>query len=465
MKIDRYFMPYQQRWLNDKSRTKMAVKSRRVGLTYAQSYEDVRDAVTGDGMDVYFSSADEDASKRYIKYCVRWARIMNLAFSDLGERIIDERRNIKVKELKFDNSKTIFAMTSNPRAFRSTGGKVVLDEFAHHEDQKGMWKAARPATTWGFPVRMISSLNGTGNLFYDKWKEAERPNSTTSVHFIDIYQAVNEGLADRICDRPLSAEERAAWIANEKRETGDEDTWAQEYECKPLDEDSIWLGWDDVVAAAHDDAGKPDHYAGGNCYVGWDVALVRDLSVIWVLEKVGDVLVTREVITMKKSRTAEQLAELARVFSTYRVIRAVLDESGLGKPFVHLAQDKHGVMRVEGLVFGLQSKATLAHIIKAHFENRTVRVPRSDAIRNSHRAVKAQKIPGTSAKRFDAERTEHGHADEFWAHALALYAADSKVPPPARGATVPNQENKAERNRSAFGRFWDAGQSLIDRWR
>lgn len=464
MSLDKYFMPYQQRWLQDRSRTKMAVKSRRVGLTYAQSYEDVRDAVMGDGMDVYFSSADEEAAKRYIKYCVGWARIMNLAFSDLGERIIDERRNIKVKELKFDNSKTIFAMTSNPRAFRSTGGKVVLDEFAHHEDQKGMWKAARPATTWGFPVRMISTLNGTGNLFFDKWKEAERPKSTTSVHFIDIYKAVDEGLADRISGRALTAEERNDWIAAERRETGDEDTWAQEYECKALDEDSIWLGWDDVVAAAHDEAGKPAAYTDGYCYVGWDVALKRDLSVIWVVEKVGDVFVTREVTTMKKTRTAQQLGELERIFKTYRVLRAVLDESGLGAPFVQLAQDKHGATRVEGLTFGLQSKSTLAHIIKAHFENRTVRIPRDDAIRSSHRAVKAQKLPGTSAKRFDAERSETGHADEFWAHALALYAADAKVPPPA-GATIPNTENKADRSGSAFSRFWDAGASLMDRWR
>lgn len=39
-----YFLPYQQEWLADSSRMKIAEKSRRIGWTYTQAYEDVRDA-------------------------------------------------------------------------------------------------------------------------------------------------------------------------------------------------------------------------------------------------------------------------------------------------------------------------------------------------------------------------------------------------------------------------------------
>ena len=66
---DNYFMPYQQRWLDDKSKIKIWEKSRRIGATYVQSYEDVRDCVNRKVPAVWFSSADESAAKEYIDYC------------------------------------------------------------------------------------------------------------------------------------------------------------------------------------------------------------------------------------------------------------------------------------------------------------------------------------------------------------------------------------------------------------
>lgn len=41
--LNEYFLPYQKRWLEDKSKFKIWEKSRRIGATYVQSYEDVSD--------------------------------------------------------------------------------------------------------------------------------------------------------------------------------------------------------------------------------------------------------------------------------------------------------------------------------------------------------------------------------------------------------------------------------------
>ena len=38
-----YFLPYQEAWINDNSPLKVAEKSRRVGFTYASSYQIGRD--------------------------------------------------------------------------------------------------------------------------------------------------------------------------------------------------------------------------------------------------------------------------------------------------------------------------------------------------------------------------------------------------------------------------------------
>ena len=57
--LNKYFMPYQLDWLNDDSPVKIWEKSRRIGATYVQSYEDVRDCVLKKVPSVWFSSADD----------------------------------------------------------------------------------------------------------------------------------------------------------------------------------------------------------------------------------------------------------------------------------------------------------------------------------------------------------------------------------------------------------------------
>ena len=69
-----YFLPYQTAWLNDPARLKIWEKSRRIGATYVQAFEDVMDCAKEVGCDVWFTSADQATSKEYIHYCADWAR-------------------------------------------------------------------------------------------------------------------------------------------------------------------------------------------------------------------------------------------------------------------------------------------------------------------------------------------------------------------------------------------------------
>ena len=50
------FMPYQVAWLEDNSQIKLYEKSRRIGLTFVQAFEDVRDAGVLGLYNVWFSS-------------------------------------------------------------------------------------------------------------------------------------------------------------------------------------------------------------------------------------------------------------------------------------------------------------------------------------------------------------------------------------------------------------------------
>jgi len=424
----KWFLPYQVRWLLDESRMKIKEKSRRIGMTYVQSYEDVRDAARQDGpMDVWFSSADQSAAYEYIQYCSRWARLLRLAGEYLGETIIDSDQEIKAYTIAFATGKRINALSSNPKAFRSKGGKLVLDEFAFHRQPEELWRAAAPVITWGYPVRVLSTYNGKGNRYYRMVEDARKGNGW-SLHTTTIVDAVAQGLADRIRGRALTPAEREAFVQECRDIAGDEETFQQEYLCNPIDEATAWLTWELITGCEHDRAGDPAAYTGGPCYAGMDIGRRRDLTVIWVVEQVADTLWTREVVRMKGASFAAQDRELARIMRRYNVLRLCMDQTGMGEKMVEDAQRLYGSTRVEGVLFSAAVKQTLATAGKQKFEDRLLRIPADRAIRESHHAVrKVTTVAGNP--RFDADRSEVGHADEFWAHMLAIHAADHAAGP------------------------------------
>lgn len=419
-----YFLPYQEAWIKDSSRFKLCEKARRIGMTYAQSYEDVIDASKSDGaMDVWFSSADQSAAREYILYCAQWAKLFNIAAKDLGEVVIDKDNDVKAYQIEFASGKRINALSSNPKAFRSKGGKLVLDEYAFHKQPEELWKAAMPLITWGFPVRILSTYNGKGNRYYRMVEDAKKGN-IWSLHSTTIADAVNQGLADKLMGRTLTAVEREAWLKEQREASGDEETWQQEYMCNPVDEATAFLPWELITSCEHEDAGTPPLYKGGPCYAGMDIGRRRDLTVLWVSELVGDVYWTREVVRLKNKSFAEQDAELDRVMNFYDVKRLCIDQTGMGEKPVEDAKRNYGSYRVEGVLFTSAVKQNLATVGKQRFEDRLVRIPGERAVRESHHSVR--KVTTASGNpRFDADRSEVGHADEFWAHMLALHASDT----------------------------------------
>ncbi len=118
------------------------------------------------------------------------------------------------------------------------------------------------------------------------------------------------------------------------------------------------------------------------------------------------------------------------------VRRCCIDQSGVGMMLAERLQKKYGA-RVEPVQFTAPVKERLAPLVKRHFEERLVRIPDQRDVRADLNAVK-RSVTASGNVRYDAERTEHGHADRFWALALALEAAAST--PAARfvdaGATL-----------------------------
>lgn len=424
-----YFLPYQVCWLQDRSRRKIQRKSRRIGWTYCQSFEDVRDCVEKPGLPVWFSSADESAAKEWVLYCEQWCRIYKAAGAILkiGEEILDEKEGVRALVIRLKNGSRLHGLSSNPTAFRSKGGKVVLDEFDWHKDQRGMYAAAKPCITWGYDLRIGSTYKSDSGLYHQFIRDAEKATAegrepVFSLHSVDIFQAVEQGLLDKIFGRPTTQEEREKWLDEERQACGDENIWLQEYCCTPVDENAAFLTWDLILPCEDEKAGVPDLAGSGPFYVGMDIGRRRDLTIIWVDEEVGDVLWTREVVRMKGASFAQQDAELDRVFRQYRPRRICMDQTGLGEKPVEDAQRRYGQYLVEGVLFTATVKQDLAFALRRKYEDKQVRAPLDRDIRNAHHAVKKTTTVAGNV-RFDADRTDQGHADEFWAHALAVHAA------------------------------------------
>ena len=68
----------------------------------------------------------------------------------------------------------------------------------------------------------------------------------------------------------------------------------------------------------------------------------------------------REVIALRRVPFAEQLDALARVFSNDKVLRASLDQAGMGEAVVEQAQARHGKEYHISLFHGVKGTCSLA---------------------------------------------------------------------------------------------------------
>lgn len=150
------------------------------------------------------------------------------------------------------------------------------------------------------------------------------------------------------------------------------------------------------------------------------------------------VAVARLVRTLENTPFAEQLQAARELLARQGadggplIRRACIDATGMGAPLAESLAREFGP-RVEPVVFTAAVKEDLAFRTKRRMEARLTLLPDTRDIRRAFSAVKKFITPSGNL-RFDAVRTEAGHADEFWAKALADLAADPEAHRAASGA-------------------------------
>jgi len=443
-----YFLPYQVDWCRDNSRLRICEKSRQIGLSYADSYDSVLKAAVAGGRDVWVMSRDEAQAKQYIRYCKRWASILQRAAEDYEEALFDPGagKAAQVQMLSFASGRAIYALSSNPDAIVGKTGHVKLDEFALHKDQRTLYAVAKPVIQWGGTLSVISTHRGAGTVFNEIIVDIREKGNRMgwSLHTVPIQRAVDQGLVERIqamegphgSARPgreeatpadgepgPTAASRQEWLSRQRAECIDEEQWLQEYCCVPADEASAFISYDLINPCTESDCLKDFDYlasCGNALFVGVDVARKRDLCILDVGERLGDVVWDRLRIELLNRSFGEIEEELYRLARLRQVRRICIDATGLGAHLAERAEEKFPG-KIEPIVFTARVKEDLAIRLKVDLEKRRVRLADQDELRADLRGIRKQ-VTSSGNVRYAGE-SQDSHCDRFWAKALRQHAA------------------------------------------
>lgn len=159
-------------------------------------------------------------------------------------------------------------------------------------------------------------------------------------------------------------------------------------------------------------------------YLGVDVARKKDLCVLDVGEKTGDVVWDRLRLELLNRPFAEMEEALYRLLKLRQLKRACIDATGLGSQLAERAQERFE-WKIEPVIFTSRVKEDLALGLKVDLEKRHLRLVDDEKLRADLRGIRKETtLSGNN--RYGGE-SEGSHCDRFWAKALRQQAAHTRL--------------------------------------
>jgi phage FluMu gp28-like protein len=254
----------------------------------------------------------------------------------------------------------------------------------------------------------------------------------------------------------------------------DKHTYDQNYECIFADENMTLLSHELISAAERspicidDQAWSSESIsrmalARGDLQVGNDIGRNRDLSVVTVIERDGDLRRVIAMLRMQNMRLPDQQKQLDIVCRMTKFKSYCGDITGLGVGLVEYLQQRWGTSRIHGVNFATTEPITeeianegrkhttarvteiMAMNLLALFEDRRIEIPNDAQLRDDLRKPERVTSPGGRVS-IAATRDKAGHADGFWSLALAVRAGEkARVPFQYERLPVPEHMKLSER--------------------
>lgn len=500
-------LPYQAAWNQETAKLAVDEKSRRIGLSWGEASEDAllaaQTAASG-GMDVWYISYNKEMTKQFISDVAMWAKVYNLAASDVREEEIvieenNEKKAFTAYSVSFDSGHTVTGLPSHPRVLRSKQGKVVIDEAAFVDNLEEIMKAAMAMLVWGGCVRVISTHNGEDNPFNQLVQDIRAGKYPGAVvHRTTFDDALEAGLFKRIC-----AKKDVEWSLDGEEAFRKEiydlygDNAAEELDCIPAKGSGTYLtrnliescmvqdvpvfrwsppapdfvDWDLWVAEAEALdwceenlepvlAGLPKDL---RSFVGEDFGRSGDLTVIWPLIQQRNLdLETPFVIELRNAPHRTQQTILFYVLDRLpRFSGAALDARGNGEALAEFTRQKYGKRLAEEVKLSEAWYRENMPKMKSQFEDRTLKAPKDDLILDDLRAFKMVKGVARLVDARTSDDTGQRHGDAGIALAMAVFAAKSMEYGPIAMAGVDPEDPVRMRDMASRGPG-DSGQDQTE---
>lgn len=471
-------LPYQQRWVADRTPVKVCKKSRRIGISWTEAADSALLASKANGMNTFYIGYAKDMAQQFISDCAEWTSYYNLAASeiDVTEEVWvegDERKSVFIFTLRFASGFRIEALSSEPRNLRSKQGRVVLDEAAFHSKLAELLKAALALLIWGGELHIISTHNGVDNPFNALVQDIMAGKAPYSLHTITFQDAIADGLYERVClrtGRQPTEDDKAAWIKDIYDQYGKDAE--EELDCIPKNSAGAWLSraliearmvadlpvlrwkppaddfmlWPETMRSAEMRdwleanvlplllALDPDLRSG----FGFDFGRTGDLSVLAPYQLLRN-LVRRFPFLLELGNCPFDQQREALFYIGERLPRlsaGKLDSRGNGHYMAEKAVQKWGPQRIEAVMLSQMWYRENTAPLKSAFEDATIELPRDADVLDDLRAFEVVKgIPMIPDKRTSGADGAQRHGDAGVAILLGYAASRSEAAPPA-GASV-----------------------------
>ena len=391
--------PYQRDWILRETPLEIDLKGRQIGWSFSIAARAVLRAMLL-GIDQMVVSSSERQSREVMTKALKIARFLTsesiFAQFPLPAKIVEPT---SAAELKFTDGAKIVSLPQNPGTVRGFTGDVYLDEFAHFRLDAETYVSAFPITTLGYSLRIVSTPLGKSGRFYDIWAHEKKYPSYLRIK-VDILDAMRMGLK--------------VDVKGIRQGLGDEEAFNQEYLCQFVDELAAFMGYDLIRSCIGD---EPTNV--GMPLLGIDVGRHQDRTVFYIANKVEGKYFFKRMQVMHRAKFSEQREMAEQIIRDEGIQRGAIDATGLGEQFAEELCEQYPF--IEPVTFNTEVKALLAQNVKKQFENRNCQIPDDPRLITDIHAIKKSVTP-TGNFRYDAERNEEGHADRFWALALAYYS-------------------------------------------
>ena len=436
---------YQDRVYRDPSRFIAWIAGRQIGKSFTGAMRAVAMCDLTPKRDFLIASPSERQSMEAVEKCRAHVEAFNTV--KIAEEVVERDAPgalMKSATIVFQNGSRIIAVPGRPDTVRGFSADIWMDEFAFFEDPAATWKAILPSISnplKGLKTAFLTSTpngkSGRGKRFYD---------IVTDKGAIDPVQMPPQYMAGAwsIHRTPitLAAPELGTDLAELQAAVDDDETWKQEFLALFIDGTNVLLPYDLMAKCESLEATlsiAPEEMSGrGPWYAGIDFGRTSDPSVLWLMEKVGDVLWTRAVKALRNENTVDQL----EVYRPYieRCARVCVDYTGPGIGFGDMLEKefascrntgaKTGGEKVELCTFTVPFKCDIFPKLRSAFDAMRLRVPFATETREDLHEM--QQVISNGNYNYKAPRTDAGHSDRCTALALCVRAASQGgvyVPP------------------------------------